>query len=329
MSGKGKRSGEFELIAKYFAPLAAGEPGALVLKDDAACLKPRAGCDLVLTTDAIVAGVHFFAHDPPQTVAKKALRVNLSDLAAKGAVPRGYLLTLALPADIDEAWVKGFAKGLKSDQATFGIALLGGDTTGTPGPLTINIAAFGEVPSGKMIARGDAKVGDDVWVSGTIGDAALGLRLLKGETYDIGEKLKRAALQRFRVPKPRSQLGPQLIGVAHACIDVSDGLIADLGHICEVSAVGMEIVLRDVPLSAAAKAAVGAGTDAAAFLSGGDDYELALTASPSAHARLAAVAAQSKVPLTRIGQVVKGKAVRVLDATGKPLRFARAGYTHF
>jgi thiamine-monophosphate kinase len=329
MTRKPPRPGEFELIAKYFAPLSKGEPGALDLKDDAAYLKPRAGCDLVVTTDAIVSGVHFFADDPPETVAKKALRVNLSDLAAKGAVPRGYLLTLALPASVDEAWVRAFAKGLKSDQAAFGVVLLGGDTTGTPGVLTINIVALGEVPAGKMITRGGARVGDDVWVSGTIGDAALGLRLLKGEACDIAEKLRRAAIARFRVPEPRSALGPRLVGVAHACADVSDGLIADLGHICEVSSVGIELVAGDVPLSGATKAALGQGLGLAAVLSGGDDYELALTAPTSARGRLVAISAEVGVKLTRVGAVVPGKAVRALDAAGKPLRFERRGYTHF
>jgi len=329
MTRKPARRGEFELIAKYFAPLSMGEPGTLGLTDDAAYLKPRAGCDLVVTTDAIVSGVHFFPDDPAESVAKKALRVNLSDLAAKGAVPRGYLLTLALPADLDEAWVRAFAKGLKGDQATFGVVLLGGDTTGTPGALTINVVALGEVPAGKMITRGGARIGDDVWVSGTIGDAALGLRLLKGEACNIAEKERRAAIGRYRVPEARSRLGPQLVGVAHACADISDGLIADLGHICEVSGVGIEISAGDVPVSGATKAALGQGLGLAAVLTGGDDYELGFTAPASARVRLKAISTEVGVPLTRIGTVVKGKTVRALDAAGKPLPFQRAGYTHF
>ena len=329
MTRKSTRSGEFELIAKYFAPLSKGEPGALGLTDDAAYLKPREGCDLVVTTDAIVSGIHFFPDDPPETVAKKALRVNLSDLAAKGAVPRGYLLTLVLPDSLEESWVRAFAKGLKGDQAVFDIALLGGDTTGTPGPLTINVVALGEVAAGRMIMRRGAKVGDDVWVSGTIGDAALGLRLLKGEAYNVADNHRRAAIVRYRVPEARSTLGPQLVGVAHACADISDGLIADLGHICEVSAVGIEISVGDVPLSRGTKAALGQGLDFAAVLTGGDDYELGFAAPASARGHLAAISARVGVPLTRIGAVVKGNAVRALDAKGKPVPFARAGYTHF
>lgn len=329
MSRKATRSGEFELIAKYFAPLAKGEPGALGLTDDAAYLRPRAGQDLVVTADATIAGVHFLADDPPDTVAQKALRVNVSDLAAKGASPRGYLLTLALQSDIGDAWIKAFAGGLKRDQVRFGLTLMGGDTTATPGPLTISVTAFGEVPQGRMLTRGGAKVGHDVWVTGTIGDAALGLRLLKGEALELSEQHRRALVARYRVPEPRIAIGRRLPALAHASIDVSDGLIADLGHICDVSNVGIEIAVRDVPLSAAAKAAIVQGCDIADLLSGGDDYELAFAAPPSARTKLLALAAETKVPLSRIGVVVKGRGVTALDAAGKPVRFERAGYTHF
>lgn len=329
MSRKSKRSGEFEIIAKYFAPLAKGEPGALGLKDDAAYLKPRPGHDLVLTTDAIVAGVHFLPHDPPETVGQKALRVNLSDLAAKGAVPRGYLLTLTLQGDIEEAWVAAFAKGLKADQAKFGIALLGGDTTATPGVTTVNITALGEVPHGKMLTRGGAQTGDDVWVTGTIGDAALGLKLLKGDGMDLSKAYRLSLVARYRVPEPRSAIGPRLVGLVHACIDVSDGLIADLGHVCEMSKAGIEVAVRDVPLSAAAKAAVRQSVEIGELLSGGDDYELAFAAPASARARLLSLAAETGVALTRIGRVVNGRGVTALAADGKSVRFSRAGYTHF
>ncbi|MFM9863438.1 MAG: thiamine-phosphate kinase [Micropepsaceae bacterium] len=329
MSRKPKRSGEFELIAKYFAPLAKGEPGALGLRDDAAYLKPRLGHDLVLTTDAIVAGVHFLPGDPPETVGQKALRVNLSDLAAKGAVPRGYLLTLTLPGDIEEAWLAAFAKGLKADQAKFDIALLGGDTTATPGVTTVNITAVGEVPHGNMLTRGGAQTGDDVWVTGTIGDAVLGLKLLKGDSLDLSNAHRLSLVARYRVPEPRSAIGPRLVGLAHACIDVSDGLIADLGHVSEVSKVGIEVAVRDVPLSAAAKAAVRQSVEIGELLSGGDDYELAFAAPAPARARLLSLAAETGVALTRIGRVVKGRGVTILAADGKSVRFGRPGYTHF
>ena len=327
MSEKPARRGEFELIAKYFAPLSKGEAGAHNLTDDAVSLKPRAGHDFVLTTDALIAGVHFFADDPPETVAQKALRVNLSDLAAKGVTPRGYLLTLALPQPINEAWVKAFAGGLKRDQAAFGVTLIGGDTTATPGPLTVSITAVGEVGHGKMLTRGGAEVGDDVWVTGTIGDAALGLKLLKGDALKLSDAQRRALIARYRVPVPRVSIGVRLLGLAHAAIDVSDGLIADLGHLCEVSGVGIEIAVRDVPLSIASKAAVSAGVDIADLVGGGDDYEIAFTAPPAARARLLALSGE--VALTRIGAVVKGRRVSALDEAGRTIRIGRPGYTHF
>jgi thiamine-monophosphate kinase len=195
---------------------------------------------------------------------------------------------------------------------------------------TINIAAIGEVPQGRMLTRAGAKADDDVWVTGTIGDATLGLKLLKGAGPDLSKAHRQALIARFRVPEPRSTVGPALQGLAHACIDVSDGLIADIGHLSEVSGLGIDIAVRDVPLSAAATAAVEAGVDVAALLSGGDDYELAFSAPPIARGRLLALAAEAKVPLTRIGRVlgVRG-GVTAYGGDGRPVRFARGGYTHF
>jgi thiamine-monophosphate kinase len=331
MTREGKRRGEFALIAHFFAPLARAEPGAFGLRDDAAALKPRAGRDIVVTTDAVVAGVHFLVDDPPDTIAQKALRVNLSDLAAKGAEPRAYLLTAALPPEIDNAWLKSFVSGLKRDQHRFGITLVGGDTVAIPGPLTFNIAALGDVPHGKMLRRGGAQVGDDVWVSGTIGDAALGLKLLKGEDLGFSEKQRRALIKRYRMPEPRVELGPELVGLAHACLDVSDGLIADLGHIAEVSRLGIEVQAGQVPLSPGAAAGIAAGrVSLSELLTAGDDYELAFTAPQSERGRLTILAMRSKVALTRVGRTLKGKpAVSVVAADGRPVSIARAGYTHF
>lgn len=324
------RRGEFELIAKVFAPLAKGEPGAFGLVDDAAALKPKPGHDIVVTTDAIVAGVHFLAADPPATVAQKALRVNLSDLAAKGAAPRAYLLTAALTKDIGDDWLEAFADGLRHDQKMFRVTLIGGDTVATPGPLSFSITAIGEVPHGRMLRRGSAKPGDDVWVSGTIGDAALGLRILQGADLTVGDRHQASLIARYRLPEPRTKLGQSLVGLAHACLDVSDGLVADLGHIADVSKVAIEVHAAEVPLSSATAAARGAGkADLAEILTGGDDYELAFTAAPAARARLAALAAKAKVRLTRIGKVAKGRGVRVLKSDGTPLSLGRAGYAHF
>jgi thiamine-monophosphate kinase len=325
-----KRLGEFELIAKYFAPLAKESPGAFGLTDDAAAFRPSPGNDVVLTTDAIVAGVHFFPEDPAATIAQKALRVNVSDLAAKGAVPRVYLLTLALPPAIDATWLKAFAAGLKRDQARFGIALVGGDTVATPGPLTIGITALGEAPRGKMLRRAGAAVGDDIWVTGTIGDAALGLRVARDDDLGLNEKQRAAVIARFRVPEPRAKFGASLIGVAGACLDVSDGLIADLGHMSDVSAVGIEIDAALVPFSAAASAALAAGRATVAdLLTGGDDYELAIAAPAAARKRLQALAAQTKTKLSRIGRVVHGAGVAAFDRQGNPMRFQRPGFSHF
>lgn len=328
MSAKPTRTGEFDLIAKYFAPLAKGEPGALNLKDDAAFLRPRPGHDLVVTTDAIVAGVHFFENDSPDVIARKALRVNISDLAAKGATPRAYLLTAVFPRDVDDAWVKAFAAGLKLDQKRFAITLIGGDTTSTPGPLTVNIVAIGEVPHGKMLTRAGAKPGDDVWVTGTIGDAALGLKVLN-DALQLSEQHRKAVVARFHVPEPKPQLGHRLIGLAHACLDVSDGLVADLGHIAAESNVSIRIQAHDVPLSAAAKAALDKGVGLVDLVTGGDDYELAFTAPNAARPRLKALSRDTAIPLTRIGEVGKGRGVMLLDKNGNPVPYGRPGYTHF
>ncbi len=330
MTAGRKRSAEFDLIANIFAPLVGNEPGALGLKDDAAFLKPKVDHDVVVTTDAIVAGVHFLASDPPETIAQKVLHVNLSDLAAKGAVPRAYLLTAMLSPEIDDRWLKAFAAGLKRSQKRYALSLIGGDTVATPGPAAFNIVALGDVPRGGMLTRSGAKIGDDVWVSGTIGDAALGLRALQGKAVALAEPLRKALVQRYRVPVPRLDVGRGLLGLAHASLDVSDGLIADLGHIADVSQVAIRIDVAKVPLSKAAGLALDGGVASLHDLvTGGDDYELAFTAPPSASKALSALTARTKVRLTRIGHVLKGKGVRAYDGAGKPLVFDRPGYTHF
>jgi thiamine-monophosphate kinase len=330
MTERVNRLGEFELIAKHFAPLAGKTPGAYGLKDDAAVLTPAAGHDLVLTTDAVVAGVHFFPSDPPATIAQKALRVNISDLAAKGATPRVYLLTLALPPGVDDAWFTAFASGLRRDQVRFGVTLVGGDTVATPGPLTISVTALGEVARGKMLLRGGAKAGDDIWVSGTIGDAALGLRVAKAEDVGLDKKHGASVLHRFRIPEPRWVLGRALVGVAHACLDVSDGLIADLGHMSEVSGVKIEVEAQTVPLSPAARSALTAGRIGLSdLLTGGDDYELAFSAPAARRHQLSALALTTKTKLSRVGRVFKGKGVVALDRQGAEIGFTRKGFAHF
>ena len=252
----GTRRGEFDLIETYFKPLAKGAPGALGLADDAAVLTPTGGHDLVVTQDMLVEGVHFRDTDPAGRVAQKALRVNLSDLAAMGATPVAYLLSLALPAAVDDAWVAAAAAGLAADQAEFGVHLIGGDTVSTPGPLTLSITALGQTPNGLALRRSGARPGDLVMVSGMIGDACLGLDVLEGgDTTAPGAPGAPGAdylVDRYQLPSPRLSLGLALRGLATAAIDISDGLVADLGHLCGASGVGAAVDLGRVPVSPAA-----------------------------------------------------------------------------
>ena len=302
---------EFDRIARHFRPLAGA--GALNLEDDAAVFAPPLGRELVVTADAMVEAVHFLPGTAASLVARKLLRVNLSDLAAMGASPLGYLVTICVPRAMDDAWFAGFAAGLAVDQAAFGIALLGGDTSQTPGPLCVSLTAIGHVAPGQAIRRNGARAGDAVWVTGTIGDGVLGLAAARGELADPDGYL----LGRYTLPSPR--LGLPLHGWARAAADVSDGLVQDLGHICRASGVGAVIESLLIPLSAAAAAAGAAWRDAAQ--GGGDDYELVL-AVPAGMSPPAGVAA------TRIGRFVEGEGVIVLDDSGLPKTVA-PGWSHF
>ncbi len=324
--------GEFELIARYFAPLAEAAPGAQGLLNDAAVFDPARADSLVLTLDTMVEGVHFLAEDPPGLIGRKLLRVNLSDLAAMGARPRGYLLATAFPKDLDEAWIAAFAAGLAEDQAIFGIALYGGDTVSTPGPLTLSLTAFGEVPQGRALSRAGARARDLVYVSGTIGDGALGLRVLRGEYPALSAEERAALAARYQLPEPRLALGEALAaqGLASAALDVSDGLVGDLGHIAQASGVAAEIEAGAVPLSPAARAAL--SSDPAllpGLLSGGDDYELLFSAAPERAGELADLAQALDLPLAPIGRLVAGSGVRVLDQKGREMGLSEAGWRHF
>jgi thiamine-monophosphate kinase len=327
--------GEFDLIARYFAPLAKDFPGALGLKDDAALIDVPAGRRVVATMDSIVAGVHFLPDDPPDSIARKLLRVNLSDLAAKGAQPYACLMAISLPAGTDEPWLQAFAGGLAADVCEFAMPLIGGDTTATPGPLTLSLTALGLVGDGTgtepgPVLRSGAKPGDRVFVSGSIGDGYLGLQAARGGLTDVAARLRGDLLDRYRLPVPRLALGRRLAAVAHAAADVSDGLIADLGHICQASEVGAEIQAAKVPMSDAAKMAVArAPALLAKLLSGGDDYELVFTADPAASDRIGEIARAVGVPVTGIGTIVPGDRVRVTDADTMGLVLQQAGYRHF
>jgi thiamine-monophosphate kinase len=323
---------EFELIRRYLAPLAAGAPGALGLEDDAALLAAPAGMELVVTADALVAGVHFLPEDPADLVARKLLRVNLSDLAAMGARPLGYVMTAAWPAPVDEAWVARFAAGLAEDQAIFGLPLLGGDTTGTPGPLTLSLTAIGAVAPGGALKRSAARAGDLVYVSGTIGDGWLGLLASRGEGPPLGAEQRAYLIDRYRLPRPRLALGRALAeeGLAGAAIDVSDGLAADLGHVLEASGLSAVVEARALPLSEAGRAALAADPAILpALIGGGDDYEILFTASPERARDIAALSTRLDLPLTRIGRLAGGRGLTVLDDSGEEVPLETKGWTHF
>jgi len=318
--------GEFEFIARRLRPLAAGTPGALRLLDDAALLDPPEGAQLVLTKDAMVAGVHFLADDPAAQIGQKLLRVNLSDLAAMGAEPIGYLLSIARQRETSEAWLESFCRGLAEDQAEFGIGLLGGDTVSTPGPVTLSLTAIGQVPRGQALLRSTAEEGDDLYVSGTLGDGALGLKVLLGE-LSLNAAATVFLADRYRRPQPRLALGRALRGLAHAAIDISDGLLADLGHVLEASDLGAEVWADRLPLSLAAREAADAALEAA--LAGGDDYELLFTVPADRRAKVVRLASELELPLTRIGRLDVMPGLRVLDADGQPIHLDRTGWTHF
>jgi len=325
-------SGEDSLIARYFRPLAI-DPGAFDLNDDAAILKAH-GEEIVVTTDAIVEGVHFLSDDPPDTIARKALRVNLSDLAAKGATPAGFVLTLALRT-AEEAWLTPFARGLGEDAELSGCPLLGGDTVSTPGPMMISVTAFGRVPPGKMIHRSGAKPGDRVVVTGTIGDAALGLDILRGGAVataladDIATK--EMLVERYRIPQPRNALAKAVRDHAHAAMDVSDGLAGDLAKLCAASGVSAAIDTQSIPLSAAAAKVLARGTlGIEAIVSGGDDYEILCAVPEDRFEAFAERARMAGVAISSIGTIIAGASVpKFLDAQGREIALKRLSYSHF
>jgi thiamine-monophosphate kinase len=318
-----RRIGEFELIARYFAPLAKGFPGAGGLLSDNAFLPSDARRDLVVKTDTVVAGVHFLADEEPELVAAKALRVCLSDLAAGGAEPFTYQLSLALPKAWSERWIARFARGLRADQRHYGIVLCGGDTVVTPGPLTVTVTAFGRVPHGRGLTRAGAKAGDRLWATGTIGDGALGLLAARGRI------VAPALEKRYRMPQPRASLGSRLVGIASAVADVSDGLLADAGHIAHASRLAIRIERERVPLSAAARRVVASEPSLwANVLGGGDDYELVIAVPSRKERALLAAAWAARVKVTRIGDFTRGRGVE-LTVAGRPVRAPRKGYVHF
>ena len=317
--------GEFELIARYFAPEAGQRKDVVVgIGDDAAVLEPPAGMQLVVSTDTLVSGVHFPAGTAPAAVGYKALAVNLSDLAAMGATPAWFTLNLSLPA-ADEVWVADFARGLFEIAREFRLQLIGGDTT--QGALAITITVFGIVPQGTALRRQGARAGDRVYVTGQLGDACLGLGVIRG-TLDLPVEYHRRVLARLERPLPRVREGERLRGVASACIDLSDGLIADLGHIVAASGVGARIDLPRLPLSPAYHAALGqVGWEAA--LAHGDDYELCFTVPPDKQMAFHRLLPQFECGFAHIGDIEPAAGIRVFDAEGHTYTPKSRGYRHF
>ncbi|MGJ8563684.1 MAG: thiamine-phosphate kinase [Alphaproteobacteria bacterium] len=328
---------EFSFIKACLAPLAG--PEGLGLLDDAALMTPRAGYDLVLTKDTMVEGVHFPNGICGADTAGKLLRVNLSDLAAKGATPVGYLLSIAWP----ESWpnhefemnAKSFATGLKAVQAQYGFALYGGDTVKTSGPMVVTATLIGEVPAGRMVKRSGANEDDDIWVSGTVGDAYLGLQTILSEQNSIASippDAQAVWTEAYWRPTPRLALTELLRDYATSSVDISDGLIADIGHIAKASGLGIAINIDNVPLSNGAKlwAAEDATRDSLIkLITGGDDYEIAFTAAPKDRAIITEKGNALGVPLTRIGACISGDSVACFDSLGKSIRIDRPGYSHF
>ena len=334
---------EFDLIDKYLRPLAEGSPGAFALTDDAAVLPELPnGMACVVTKDALAMGTHMVPSDPPDSIAQKAVRTNMSDLAAMGAEPVCIFMALCLGQDTSEAFLKTFVQGLKLDIEQFGIALMGGDVIRHEGPFMVSITALGQLPRNQILRRSGAEEGDDVWVSGTLGDAALGLAFAQGNTpgkwTSLGDEHGQYLLSRYRLPLPRITLGPALRGVATSCIDVSDGLCADLQHICDQSGVACSIEYSRVPMSDAVRAteALDHRSVRAAILTGGDDYELAFTAPVCAQEKILSMSSHVGVQVTRIGRIVSktafrgegGAGVSVKDETGRPIELKQAGYLH-
>lgn len=316
---------EFSLIERIAARTRARSDVVLGIGDDAALLQPRAGEQLVVTADTLNSGVHFPAETPAYDIGWKTLAVNLSDLASMGARPSWCVLALSLPG-ADPAWVDGFADGFFALADAHDIVLIGGDTT--RGPLSLSVTALGQVAAGTALRRDGAQVGDDIWVSGTLGDAAVALRAWQGGTLDIRTAAEDAQVEALRLrlarPTPRVALGRALVGLAHAAVDVSDGLLADLGHICERSGIGARVDPERLPVSAAARARVGLAHAREAALRGGDDYELCFSAAPSQRAAIEAVSQRLALPLARIGEMVAGRGV----TSGSDTPGAQ-GYEHF
>ena len=324
-------TGEEHIIAEFFAPLARYWPGALGLRDDCATITPAPGQDIVVKTDPIRAGVHFFADDAPEDIAWKALAVNVSDLASKAARPLAYTLAVSFPKAPDRTWLHSFTKGLSTAQDAFGCVLIGGDTDHADGPISIAVTIFGETPTGGMVQRVTPSSGDAIYVSGTLGDSALGLKIRSGHLRDsISDEDREYLIARYLRPQPRLGLRAALRAYASSAMDISDGLGKDLGRMCRASSLGALVDQSKLPMSAAFRAvAPGAPEDRRPLLSAGDDYEVLCTVKPEHGDAFRALAAAGNIPVTQVGHVTAGGGVRLVDEAGNGHQWARTGYDHF
>lgn len=318
-----KLTSEFDLIARHFTRPAAN--AVLGVGDDCALIDVTNGMDLAVSTDTMVSGTHFFPDVDPEHLGHKALAVNLSDIAAMGAMPYWATLALTLP-NVNHDWLAAFAKGFFDLAQEYDVSLIGGDTT--RGPLTMTVTIMGEVPAGAALRRSGAKPGNDIWVSGNIGDAALAVAHRHGRIV-LSEEDYREALMRLYEPTPRVSLGQALRGLATSAIDVSDGLLADLTHICRLSGVGATVELAAVPVSSIGSRHIASDAGRTAIVAGGDDYELCFTAHPNSRDSIEDLTDMLGIPLTRIGQVKRGKGVSLLGSDGKAVKVDGRGYDHF
>ncbi|MCW5591795.1 MAG: thiamine-phosphate kinase [Burkholderiales bacterium] len=318
-----KQSPEFDLIARHFTRPAAN--AVLGVGDDCALVDVSNGMDLAVSTDTMVSGTHFFPDVDPETLGHKALAVNLSDMAAMGATPYWAMLALTVPA-VNHEWLAKFAKGFFDLAEESGVSLIGGDTT--KGPLTLTVTIMGEVPAGAALRRNGAKAGNDIWVSGNLGDAALAVAHRRG-LLKLAEEDYMEAVMRLYEPTPRVALGQALRGLATSAIDISDGLLADLGHICDLSRVGATVESERLPVSAIGAKHASSSVGLSAIVAGGDDYELCFTAPPNARESIEDLADMLGVPLTRIGEIRKGKGVSLVGADGKAISVDGRGFDHF
>ena len=316
-------SPEFDLIARHFTRPAAN--AVLGVGDDCALVDVTNGMDLAVSMDTMVSGTHFFPDVDPENLGHKALAVNLSDMAAMGALPYWAMLAVTLP-NVDHAWLAAFAKGFFDLAQEYNVSLIGGDTTG--GPLALTVTIMGEVPAGAALRRSGAKAGNDVWVSGNVGDAALAVAHRHGKIV-LSEADYREAVMRLYEPTPRVALGQALRGLATAAIDISDGLLADLTHICRLSGTGATVELASVPVSSIGSRHIGSDEGRNAILAGGDDYELCFTAHANSRDSIEDLTEVLGIPITRIGQIKRGKGVSLLGADGKPVKIDGRGYDHF